>query len=251
MSETQTMREVIQEIHTQFDTAADRLVNEAQSIINRDKAEVINKRSIAYRMEKLGFIQAKPVKEQTEKMRKYQEAVDLVKHIDYCRVAYPLYKFITDDEVKRICDKYGLALGDAFKYIGDIPLKNLEEIEGFRLRKEDSPVRYMEVGYFSRNSGRISREMRMVDEYMATGMMIMGVDPIQPIRSQQPDADVKPSFKIVAPIQDFKVNFDDRMEGHKLIHDPVVLCPIRGGNLVITKWGLEASDPILLNEQHN
>ena len=44
-------------------------------------------------------------------------------------------------------------------------------------------------------------------------------------------------------------------EGYKLekkfIPDPVVLQPVKGGYLILTAWGDEASDPIVINEINN
>ncbi|ULT44109.1 hypothetical protein KRR40_12535 [Niabella defluvii] len=50
---------------------------------------------------------------------------------------YPNYKFITREEVNRLCEKYGLIFGRADKYTGDIPEKNLLEIEAFYVNNED------------------------------------------------------------------------------------------------------------------
>jgi hypothetical protein len=44
---------------------------------------------------------------------------------------YPQYKFIPEKEAKAICKKYGLVMGDSSLYKGDIPLKNLKEMETF------------------------------------------------------------------------------------------------------------------------
>jgi len=45
-------------------------------------------------------------------------------------------------------------------------------------------------------------------------------------------------------------------EGYKLerkieIPDPVVLQPVKGGYLILTAWGDEASDPLVMNEINN
>ena len=65
------------------------------------------------------------------------------------------------------------------------------------------------------------------------------------------------SLKIAAPLKDMK------KEGYKLkgriftkeIPDPVVLAPIKYENVglycIVTAWGDEASDPIVVNETSN
>ena len=44
-------------------------------------------------------------------------------------------------------------------------------------------------------------------------------------------------------------------EGYKLVKkhipDPVVLQPVKGGYLIITAWGDEASDPLVINPLMN
>ena len=38
---------------------------------------------------------------------------------------------------------------------------------------------------------------------------------------------------------------------YKDIPDPVVLQPVKGGYLILTAWGDEASDPLVINENFN
>jgi hypothetical protein len=42
-----------------------------------------------------------------------------------------------------------------------------------------------------------------------------------------------------------------KKDGYKLEYDPIVLQPVKGGYLVVTKWGLEASDEIVTNPTSN
>lgn len=63
----------------------------------------------------------------------------------------------------------------------------------------------------------------------------------------------KPELKICAPAKDFYTQ-GMKVEGHKLVQDikdPIVLQPVTGGYLIVSKWGLEAEDPALLNEKQN
>ena len=63
----------------------------------------------------------------------------------------------------------------------------------------------------------------------------------------------KPPFSICAPIKDFDTERLRIKDGYKLceIPDPIVLQPVKGGYLVVSKWGLEASDGIVVNQQMN
>lgn len=61
---------------------------------------------------------------------------------------------------------------------------------------------------------------------------------------------------ICAPITDMRLDDDATLEGHKIVEkvhvpDPVVLCPVHRGYLIITAWGDEASDPLVYNEKLN
>lgn len=248
----QIARKTIEEIHLQFDTAQDRLVAEAQAIVNQ---QTESERIVAERLEKIGFGFSKKAKTYLNRRQEITEAKALLNDIAYCKIAYPLYKFITEQEVSKLCQKYGLMLGDSYKYTGDIPEKNLAEIEAFRLKKEDSN-RVSEIGAFAFDHMMLQYQIRRNGFY--------GTDPIRTETESNfarlgyttgnpsnVNSGGVPAFKIVAPVTDFKINIDDRVEGYKLINDPIVLCPLRGGYLVISKWGLEASDEAVINEQMN
>lgn len=284
------MQKTIAEIHGMFDNAQDKIVAEAIAIIKKDtKADLLK----AERLERLGFAQAKPVKEQSSLRTEQCGAQLLLTEIEYCRMAYPTYKYITEKEIQYICAKYNLIFGDAYKYSGDIPEKNLAEIEAFKLKKEDAthvtvdfaarsfvdafnqwmlPQAEPQTDFYyksrrrqghtafnqqaiNRQIGSIEQNMHMMDEYINTGIFnpLLGTNPVEKKELKKDQEYAKPAFKMVAPMSDFNINTAnlDHMEGHKLINDPIVLCPIRSGYLIITKWGLEASDEVLLNEQHN
>lgn len=122
------------DIHAEFYSAEEKLLQEAKAVLEDHAGR---KAQIADRISRLGFRSARPVKSSAEFASKRADAADLAHHIEYYRERYPLNKFITEAEVQRICKKYGLLLGEAANYTGDIPEKNLENIERFVLRKKD------------------------------------------------------------------------------------------------------------------
>src|SRR5687767_11267955 len=126
-----TTEQVIAEIHNDFDTASERLLQEAKEIIgSKDTGK-------ADRLRQLGFTKSLPVKE-TEEMRKTQmKSKWLAERVAYFSQWYPHNKFITEEAVEAICNKYGLFFADAGYFKGDVPEKNLREMEQFKLRKED------------------------------------------------------------------------------------------------------------------
>jgi hypothetical protein len=62
------------------------------------------------------------------------------------------------------------------------------------------------------------------------------------------------SLYIAAPRSMFYSNVSQVSGSHELRNmprDPVVLCPVDGGYLIIAAWGQEASDENVVNEKNN
>ena len=51
---------------------------------------------------------------------------------------YPLYKFITEDQLQQICNKYNLIIGWPEIFTAEIPQKNIKEISNFSFKEEDT-----------------------------------------------------------------------------------------------------------------
>lgn len=266
---------LIAEIHNDFDSAEERLLKEAQLIIsNDDKAAKLK----ADRVSKLGFGSAKAAKDAKEISKQKSKASELVSTINYFKQNYPFNKFITEPEVKKLCEKYNLLLGDACDYIGDIPEKNLCEIENFKLHAEDYLPKQSVFSWYD-NLEFMQRQMYQsmgiptdVDSYgFVQGKKrrsgsnylenyIRGFGPYQhePLALKSTSANKKetvvetekPSFKICAPKTEFKTSGMIVTDGY-ILKDPIVLQPVKGGYLIISKWGLEASDEIVVNEVEN
>lgn len=237
-----TTEQIITEIHNDFDSASERLLNEAKDIVVKDSGK-------GERLSRLGFNNAKPVKE-SEDIRKAQyESRQLAEKVSYFSQWYPHNKFITEKAVQSICEKYGLVFADAQYYKGDVPEKNLREMEQFVLRKEDTVVDYL--GFFV---DRIRSRMTGID--WGNGFLIprgsWNEMPLPSYEHEEPKTE-RPSFKICAPEKDFDTSHLSK-KGHRLelnIPDPIVLQPVKGGYLIVTKWGLEASDDLVKNEKAN
>jgi len=280
---TQTNDELVAEIHDAFYSADERLLQEAKELLNTPQEDKAKK---AERIKKLGFGSAKPVAEVAGHATKAADASKLIKAIEYWRVHYPNNKFITEPEVKKICEKYGLVLGEAGKYLGDIPEKNLSEIEAFQLRQEDyieqvtftsmieslfsqyiarpmfpDPPQYVSpfLGVISSKPRRTGREQTQREyEEMVSSISMIGLDPFAGFDTPKPKKEpekkvdkVRPAFKICAPQTDFNTSGYVLQEGYILVYDPVVLQPVKDGYLIVTAWGKEASDEIVVNQNHN
>lgn len=187
--------ENIQQIHKQFDSATNQLLDQANKIINED-----NKVEKAMRLKDAGFGKAKEVRENETSIKIRTLAEQTAKIVDYYSRKYPLYKYITMAQVMDIAKKYDLVLGKTSDYMGFIPEKNLTEIENFKIEESDK----------EKNS----------------------------------------EMQIVAPLKDMDT-YGKRVIGRKIIEDPIVLQPVLYGMLIVTKWGDEASDPIVMNPIEN
>lgn len=266
------------EIHNEFEIAADKLLAEANSIIQEASSKNANKVS---RLQSLGFSRVKEVEEIVPLLKKAELSKEQVELVNYYKREYPFNKFITEEQVKEICHKYNLVCGNVDRFTGFVPEKNLKEIESFKLKEKDKglicitnneifilknaeirssgeyahiynineidPFKY---AFQSNDSNRGRMKKKGVDFYSNDSKNIFGL-----AHKGFINFTVDNSLKICAPVKDMDIRDLELTEGYKLekkfIPDPVVLQPVDGGYLVLTKWGPEASDPILLNEIDN
>lgn len=236
------MQTIIEGIHNEFDTAGEKLLIEAKAILAKQLPT--NK---GERLKKLGFSAAESAVKFDEISKERKEKEELAKLIEYYQTWYPSYKFITEKVVKSICEKYGLLSAQVQYYKGDVPEKNIAEMEAFKLRQEDMETRSNTDDYLEQR-----RFWRMMN------MSSLGGFSRSERRYPDPPTDysvryIQPSFVIAAPEKDFDTRLLIR-NGHKLelhIPDPIVMQPVKGGYLIVSKWGLEAEDAELTNEKMN
>ena len=247
---------IIAEIHNQFDTAGDKLLAEAKSIIsgiNVDKAQ---------RLRKIGFNKSNEVTRYDEVKMTHTQAT----LVEYYRGKYPFNKFITEAQVGEINQKYNLICAPISRYTGFVPQAKLALIEKFSVNKEDKMDDQIKIIKW-RHSGIDTHEKKeinklypglVIPKYMFSemgpyvlfnGNMIF-VDKYEKIYNN--------SFFICAPSKDIdrsglkKIgNLFKIATTFKAPPDPVVLYPVRGGYLIIAKWGDEASDQLFTNEKDN
>ena len=143
-----SQEKLIAEIHDEFDTAQDRLLQQAREIIDNTVPDHPSPmEEIADRLIGAGFTNTPLVKtaavikvdkeKKREKLVRTREQAEL---IQYYKMTYPFIKFLTEDELNRICDKYELIHAPVNNYIKDVPEKNLRDIENAQvLRGTDSP----------------------------------------------------------------------------------------------------------------
>lgn len=156
---------------------------------------------------------------------------------------YPLNKFIDRDSVERVCKKYKLILTEVSDYISDIPEKNQKEIVSFRFRQGDyrkpeemDQGRGFDMYFFPRPYYIYDLLETAEDKKRKEDCMIKGKD-----------------LLIIVPAH--KLNLTNKnLDGHiavRKIKDPIVLQPVNAGYLIVSSWGLEASDPEIINPIQN
>jgi len=251
---TKTMNAIVEEIHDMFNTASDRAVTVAQEIM-ASKAPV---RSDAEALRALGFRQAAPVvlaEKEHSRTKMAQEESDIVM---YYQQRYPGYKFILEKQVQEICKKYNLVCGAVARYKGDVPSKNVQEITQFNMC---NPIHPEDRTYVRTYPNSISGpSTSSYEEYQRY---------IQKIEDRQKGAEEisihmwhlsmyesivteNKSYNICAPLKDMDMS-KAQLQGYKVmdIPDPVVLYPVRGGAIVVSKWGIEAEDETVINQKMN
>lgn len=249
--------QLVEEIHEDFFTEVDKLLAEAKISrpLDTDKQDLIDK---CERLKRLGFDNAKGMKEAESEMERLNElAIEnenkkaIIAAIEYFSVKYPQYKFITEESVKKICDKYGLVYGEISRYTGEVPEKNLSYIERFSIENADKCYKYRKIMLLSDDINRCIGH----DEYQAflekhNGGLSWGGSVLEEVKESP--------LEIAAPVSDFDMKGME-IKNFKIskipVPYPVVLKPIyHGGNkyyLIGTAWGEEASDDMIVNEKAN
>ena len=248
-----TNNEWVEEIHETFYSEVDRILAMAniQNSLDTDKEELLIKKD---KLKALGFTTTKEVREGAlEEARLFNlknendKKENLIKAINYFSFKYPFYKFITEDSVKKICEKYNLVYATVDKYIGTVPDKNVEEIENFKIEDVDKcyldsiamgigvPAHITHIGY-----GLYKEKEDERDFYRSIGYYRRV--------SESP-------LEICAPLKDFNSKGMAVRDSKLEILDPVVLQPVffegEKHYLIVTAWGLEASDELVVNSISN
>ena len=204
--------ELIEDIHNEVYSAHDLLLKEAENILNKpiDESKIKDYQNLI----KLGFDNEKNIKEHKEEVQKIEQSKKTKQTIDYYSFKYPFNKFINEDSVIRICNKYGLLLTDVNRFIGGIPEINQKEIINFKVDKKDLPNSYIKESEYT----------------TGTGLLIIATRDQLNMKSA-------------------------RVQGHKLVdivkEDPIVLQPVKEGYLIVSAWGIEASDKEVQNPRFN
>lgn len=265
LPKNKTTNQIIEEIHESFYTEVDRLLEGTKVMKSTEtKYEALIKKS--EELKALGFTNTKECIEANKEIARLNEIKEynknneeLNKAILYFQQKYPLNKFITEDSVKKICEKYNLIYSTIDRYIGTVPDKNLKEIQNFKLKEEDRCYTLVTTIHNRGWGSKITIQNLNLEGYNnfldkmnrnRTGGIRISYDFTESVHIAQ--------LEIAAPLKDFNTT-DLEVKNFKLskieIPDPVVLQPVMYNNtkyyLILSAWGNEASDPLVINEINN
>lgn len=268
----------IEKIHMEFDTAQDRLLEEAKKILATTTIDGnIAIESMALRLRRIGFVNTPVAKKADEigeqKVLVSKKLVSTKKEaekIEYYKQKYPFLKFLTTEELDRICKKYDLVYAPIEYYVKDVPEKNINDIENAQsLLGSDAVGKeyFCEVTEFYDHAGRAEvraflREhknmipcgWRIEQHEIGSYIRRMGYTGgnIPSVRQHKLHEIDKSGLFIAAPSSHFdKKGLTKKGLGFFSVFttevtDPIVFRYVQGGIQVITKWGEEANDPALV-----
>lgn len=255
--DTRTTFQIIEEIHHEFLTAGDELIKEANLILEANKP----KSNTGYMLNTLGFINTKEAKEFKKFEEISKEKTKTLEKVFYYQKKYPNNKFITENQIKRICKKYNLICAPTENYKGSVPKEKLHQIFEFKFDSEDEAQKYIKITKFSYPDSDESLIKEAKKKYPKLIVPVNDQDNIRPYfnfaRFEKYEKILSPNFLICAPKKDFDLK-GLKQFGNLLtsfitvtVPDPVVLKPVKDGYLIIAAWGDEASDNDVVNHKMN
>lgn len=242
-------KELVEKIHKDFNSELNRILLDYDIKLESEQKykSILEKGEV---MRKLGFTSAKTAVSSKQEEDEINLAKSNLEALQYFQNKYPLYKFITRESVTSLCMKYDLYCGNSENYIDEIPDKNLKEIENFKIddKVDGSWLMWSSWGISDTGTNYVDREK--VNLINLTSQLIIN------------------GLKIVAPLRMFKggtsfsreSRFESRWGDYvdnkgNLIPDPIVLKPVAYKDkeyyLIVSAWGDEASDELVINPKLN
>lgn len=261
---------IVHEIHNEFLTAGDRILAEAKMVLEESKQKSIGK---GKRLSAVGFDKCPEAVEAITAERRIILTKEMAELVKYYQINYPDSKFIAEDQVSVICKKYGLVCGEISMYRGFVPENKLSKIESFRFNKNDRIAG--ELSGSNLNTSIYNEHIGNVgcDEIKGywKDLIIAGsvatftkgnslsesfsarINSYFNLYTHLSVSNKNAGLKICAPLKDMEIPKGKEIKGYKIqdIPDPVVLQPVKGGYLIVTAWGDEASDELVVNEISN
>lgn len=274
MSKTMSIDE---QIHFDVFNAEEILVKEVTRILYKSNNTSMEERERAEKLKRLGFVKAAPVVEVIIDAEKERNAAALLAKLNYYRATYPQHKFIDQASVQAICKKYDLVYGDVETYIGDIPEKNQIEIINFKVKSDDLPwTMDMNMKIYGHHLHSHMNDLKNifngVDENVyewewqdspkqtppssIKSFLFSEIESFLGAKKQTPRTTTGgwtggEHLQIMAPRHMFDLR-NRKVVGNEIkIKDPIVLQRVIEGYLIVSAWGLEASDELVQNPNLN
>jgi hypothetical protein len=259
------------EIHAAFRYHGQMLLDAANEIIRPKVAEKLVLLDRATYLRKIGFTNQEEVKLPAMDFSTILNKDGMVGLVLDAAKALPRYVFLSADQVTYLCKKYGLVKHNAISYTGYIPDKNIREIYDFT-RISPYPITAIKVKSISWYDEYLTKEyhpkaLELIDSklgifnrsniYDVQQDILDYVDPTGALKGRYASVRVRAyeevtRLEICAPAKDFdpsQVGKPDRDAAYP--HDPIVLLPHQQGYFVVSAWGLEAGDPLVVNPLSN
>jgi hypothetical protein len=183
--------QLIAEIHNEVDTAQERLLQEALNVLSNGRENVEN---IGDRLRRVGFVNTPVAKKSSEIKHQKKISREQAALIQYYQQTYPFLKFLTEDELNRICEKYKLIHAPVSAYEKDVPEKNLRDIETAQpLRDADTNPKFIHLvgGRYSYN------EQGKIDALLELAGLRNGTFSEKDIKNVMPRYGMNPDFYLI------------------------------------------------------
>lgn len=278
---------VEQKIHQEVYSAQDVILDHAYQELTRDEIFSQQDQNRLNELSEIGFANSESVKKFKQKDSRKSNAVMKKNMIEYFTQKY-FHKFIDDETVQSICEKYGLVLARVHRFTGEIPVKNQDEIIKFKVQRKDVDPLMPEsvylshvlsgLGYFptlqfhpstfhsfeeniQQREKRAEERRKRAEERLKRERKIMyreEKERYNKLVQEQENWESGIELKIIAPEHMILTNNTEKV-GHEIreipIKDPIVLQPVMfkslKGYLIVTSWGDEASDENVINPDSN
>lgn len=275
-----------QVVHDEIDAQEEILLQELKDFLESKNDSDVEKIALA---DKLGF--RKSMQNRRSAVNASKEAKSKMEFYNKIKQEQPLYKIISMEDFKKVLDKYDLIIGDVGNFVGEIPMKNLKEIENTPYLhseyREDYILRYLEeIKSWDTDNANIAQNLYnkyakkhnfilllngTMHDKMRQGHCSSAEVITEFLEFSEEDAinfkDCRVEFDfdykrignlgIAGKREDFDATFVEDFYSEsspKLIvdEDPIVFRTLKNGFVqIITKWGEEANDPILQNPIEN
>lgn len=267
---------VVEQIHNEFNTAGEKLLQESLEIIEQCNQRDLRKGEL---LNSIGFVSSQQSGFFHKTIETAKEAQTMASIVETYRRQFPSNKFIRHEDVVIINNKYNLKLGCIEDYIGFVPEKNLNEIHAFKSKNSFSNKRYFIESIdifqmaliYSRSKAKFKDYLKSINYCLIAASERHANTLLNELcslfSSKKHDSKYirihgcsfveKPVFSICAPAKDFKKQtlfqkvFSPVATKFHHVPDPVVLYPVEHGYIIVTAWGDEASDPLVANENMN